>query len=296
MQRTTISMFAQLVRLMGGKIEFQNLITHYQSNKGAKRLTTWSQFIAMLFCQLTGADSLLEISDGLYSSLGKLSHIGATAACRSTLSYANSKRPYKLYEDFYFVLLKKFRLEIQGRLENRFTKPVFSLDSTTISLCLRLFEWAQHRRRKGGIKLHTLLNNDTSLSELIVETPAKTSDIKGAKGILEDIPAGSIVVMDRGYNNYSLFQRLIDKGVVFVTRLKDNALHTPLRQGLIEADPEGCWGLYEMKFTGLKAKEHCSDTSFRVVQWPDKETNRWFEFLTNSKELSATEVADRAFL
>ena len=68
MQRTTISMFAQLVQLMGGKIEFQSLVTHYQSNKGAKGLTTWSQFIAMLFCQLTGADSLREISDGLYDS------------------------------------------------------------------------------------------------------------------------------------------------------------------------------------------------------------------------------------
>ncbi len=293
----------------------------------------------MLFCQLTGADSLREISDGLYSSLGKLSHIGATAVCRSTLSYANSKRPYKLYEDFYYVLLEKFRHEIQGRLGNKFTKPVFSLDSTTISLCLRLFEWAQHRRRKGGIKLHTLLNNDTSLPEVIVETTAKTSDIKGAKGILENIwaqhrrrkggiklhtllnndtslpevivettaktsdikgakgileniPPGSIVVMDRGYNDYSLSKRLTDKGVVFVTRLKDNAQHTPLRQGLIKTDPGGCWGLYEMKFTGAKAKLHCSDTNFRVVQWLDKETNRWFEFLTNSQELSATEVAD----
>ena len=115
MQRSTISMFAQLVQLMGGKIEFHNLVNKYQSDKGAKGLTTWSQFIAMLFCQLTGADSLREISDGLYSSLGKLSHIGATAVCRSTLSYANSKQPYKLYEDFYYVLLEKFRHEIQAR-------------------------------------------------------------------------------------------------------------------------------------------------------------------------------------
>lgn len=125
-----------------------------------------------------------------------------------------------------------------------------------------------------------------------METTAKTSDIKGAKGILENIPPGSIVVMDRGYNDYSLFKRLTDKGVVFVTRLKNNAQHTPQRQGLIEADPDGCWGLYEMKFTGAKAKLHCSETNFRVVQWLDKETNRWFEFLTNSQELSATEVAD----
>ena len=212
MQRSTISMFAQLVQLMGGKIEFHNLVNKYQSDKGAKGLTTWSQFIAMLFCQLTGADSLREIFDGLYSSLGKLSHIGATAVC-----HANSKRPYKLYGDFYYVLLEKFRREIQGRLGNKFTKPVFSLDSTTISLCFRLFEWVQHRRHKGGIKLHTLPNNDTSLPEVIVETTAKTSDIKGAKGILENIPSGSIVVMDQGYNDYSLFKRLTDKGVVFET-------------------------------------------------------------------------------
>lgn len=292
MQRSTISMFAQLVQLMGGKIEFQNLVTKYQSDKGAKGLTTWSQFIAMLFCQLTGADSLREISDGLYSSLGKLTHLGASPVCRSTLSYANSKRPYKLYEDFYYLLLEKFRHEIQGRLSGRFTKPVYSLDSTTISLCLRLFEWAQHRRRKGGIKLHTLLNNDTSLPEVIVETTAKTSDIKGAKSILEGISTGSIVIMDRGYNDYSLFKRLTDKGVVFITRLKDNAKHTPLREGVIEVDPQNQWGLYEMSFTGTQAKKQCADIRFRVVQWYDRQSNRWFEFLTNSSELKAKDVAD----
>ena len=124
-----------------------------------------------------------------------------------------------------------------------------------------------------------------------METTAKTGDIKGAKGILDN-PSRSIVVMDRGYNDYSLFKRLTDKGVVFVTRLKDNAQHTLLRQGLIKADPDGCWSLYEMKFTGSKAKLLYSETNFRVVQWLDKETNRWFEFLTNSPELSATEVVD----
>lgn len=98
---------------------------------------------------------------------------------------------------------------------------------------------AQHSRRKGGIKLYTPLNNDTSLPEVIVETTAKTGDIKGAKSILENIPPGSIVVMDREYNDYSLFKKPTDKGVVLVTRLKDNAQHTPLRQGLIEKDPEG---------------------------------------------------------
>ncbi|WP_289184789.1 DUF4372 domain-containing protein [uncultured Parasutterella sp.] len=105
MQRATISMFAQLVQSMGCKLEFQHLVNKHQSDKASKGFSSWSQFIAMLFCQLTGADSLREISDGLFSSLGKLNHIGAKAACRSTLSHANQNRPYKLYEDFYHVLL-----------------------------------------------------------------------------------------------------------------------------------------------------------------------------------------------
>lgn len=292
MQRATVSMFAQLVQMMGCEITFQNLVHKHGSDKGAKGLSTWSQFIAMLYCQLTGADSLREISDGLFSSLGKLSHIKASPVGKSTLSYANSKRPYKLYEDLYYSLLNKFRHEVQGRLSERFTKPVYSLDSTTISLCLRLFEWAQHRRRKGGIKLHTLLNNDTCLPEVIVETVAKVSDIKGAKSILDNIPTGSVVVMDRGYNDYSLFKRLTDRGVTFVTRLKENAVHTPLRNGIIEVDPEGKWGVYEMSFIGTAAKKHCGDSRFRVIQWFDKATGRWFEFLTNSKELTAQNVAD----
>ena len=92
---------------MGEKIGLQNLVNKYQSDKWSKDLTTWSQFIVMLFCLLTGADSLREISGGLYASLGKLSLIDATAGCRSTLSYANSKWPYKLQEDFYYVIPEK---------------------------------------------------------------------------------------------------------------------------------------------------------------------------------------------
>ena len=292
MQRSTISMFAQLVQWLGCRNEFQGLVTKYGTEKGAKGLTSWSQLIAMLFCQFTGAQSLREIADGLFSCIGKLQHIGASAVGKSTLSYANKNRNYKLFEDFYYVILNKFRRELQGKLGGRFKKPVFSLDSTTISLCLRIFEWAEHRRRKGGIKLHTLLNNDLGVPEVIVETKAKVSDIKAGRQILSNLPPGSIVVMDRGYNDYALFKQMNDKSITFVTRLKDNAKHTPLRDKKIEIDPDGKWGLYEMTFTGPRAKKVCGDTVFRVLQWYDKETDRWFEFLTNNQELKAEEIAE----
>ena len=292
MQRATISMFAQLVQSLNCRLEFNNLVQKHGSDRGTKGLTSWSQFIAMLFCQLTGADSLREIEDGLHSCIGKLQHLGARPVGRSTLSYANSKRPYQLYEDLYHALLNKFRHEFQGRLGSRFTKPVFSLDSTTISLCLRIFELAQHRRRKGGIKLHTLLNNDTGLPEVIIETAAKTSDRKGAALILDGLSCGSIVVMDRGYNDYRLFKELTDRQVTFVTRLKDNAKHTPLKDAPISEDPAGKWGLYEMTFTGPQAVKVCGQTKFRVLQWYDETTKRWFEFLTNNRELRPQEIAD----
>lgn len=291
MQNATISMFAQIVQLLGKRIDFQQLVNKHGADKGAKGLTTWSQFIAMLFCQLTGADSLREIADGLYSCIGKLQHLGASPVVRSTLSYANAHRPYIVYKEFYFCLLEKFRHEFQGRLGKRFQNPVYSLDSTTISLCLRLFEWAHHRRRKGGIKLHTLLNNDTGLPEVIDETNAKCSDIKAARGMF-NLPAGSIVVMDRGYNDYALYNELTQKQITFVTRLKETAVHTPLNQKKIAEDPDLQWGLYEMHFTGTNAKKVCGDTPFRVLQWYDKVNDRWFEFLTNNLELSAQEIAD----
>lgn len=290
MQRSTISMFAQLVQMVSREIDFQRLVVKHNTERAAKGLTSWSQFIAMLYCQLTGAESLREISDGLFSSLGKLQHIGASPVSRSSLSYANSKRTYKLYEDLYYCLLEKFRPLLKDRLGPRFNKPVYSLDSTTISLCLKLFEWAQHRRRKGGIKLHTLLNNNLGVPEVIVHTPAKVSDIKGAKPILANLAAGTILVMDRGYNDYSLFQELTDKKVTFVTRLKSNAQHSHMPDGLIAKDPEGLWGLYEITFTSPKAQKACPQTRFRVLQWYDQETKKWFEFLTNSRELEPLEI------
>lgn len=102
MQRSTISMFAQLVQMISREIDFQRLVVKHNTERAAKGLTSRSQFIAMLYCQLTGAESLREISDGLFSSLRKLQHIGASPVSRSSLSYANSKRTYKLYEDLYY--------------------------------------------------------------------------------------------------------------------------------------------------------------------------------------------------
>ena len=211
---------------------------------------------------------------------------------RVALSYTNSKRPCQLYEDLYHALPNKFQHEFQGRLGPWFTKSVFSLDSTTISLCLRMFDWAQHRRRKEGIKLHALLNNDTGLPKVIGETAAKTSDRKGAALILDGLSCGSIVVMGRGYNDYRLSKELTDLRVTFVSRLKDNTKHTLLKDAPISEAPSGKWRILRDDFYWPQAVRVCGQTKFRVLQWYDETTKRWSEFLTNNRQRHPQETAD----
>lgn len=108
MRRTTLSMFAQIVQLLPQSLFFK-LVQKYQTDKAAKGINTWDQLIAMMFCQLSGAESLREISDGLYSSIGKLNHLGAHAVGRSSLSYVNQHRDYHVYQDFYFKFILRIK-------------------------------------------------------------------------------------------------------------------------------------------------------------------------------------------
>ena len=138
----TASLFSQLLEQFP-RHEFSRLSNKHQAERNAKGFTCWTQFVAMLFCQMARADSLREICNGLACCLGKLSHLGVAAAPkRSTLSYANGHRPAELFEDLFWTALKRFRG--QGHLgakrhKFRFKNKLLSLDSTTISLCLELF-------------------------------------------------------------------------------------------------------------------------------------------------------------
>jgi len=131
-----------------------------------------TQFVAMLFCQLGRADSLREICNGLGCCLGRLVHLGiGKAPRRSTLSYANQHRPAALFEDLFWTALARFRDQqaLGGRRPKfRFRNRLLSLDSTTISLCLTLFPWAQFRRAKGGVKAHVLLDHEDYLPAYVL--------------------------------------------------------------------------------------------------------------------------------
>lgn len=284
------SLFNQLLQHFP-RTEFAALVKKHGAERAAKGFTSWTQFVAMLFCQLARADSLREICNGLACCLGRLVHLGiAKAPSRSTLSYANEHRPAALFEELFWVALARFRDQeaLGGRKHKfRFKNKLLSLDSTTISLCLTLFPWAQFRRAKGGVKAHVLLDHDDYLPAYVLLTEAKRSDVKLADSFT--LNPGSIVAIDRGYTDYALFGRWTMAEIFFVTRMKDNAAFT------VEAEldvPQNRNILADqiIRLTGVQAQIDCPGPLRRVVVW-DEENKREIVLLTNLMDFGATTIA-----
>lgn len=284
------SLFSQLLHHFP-RAQFASLVKKHQAERDAKGFTCWNQFVAMMFCQLAHADSLREICNGLKCCLGKLAHLGVgKAPNKSTLSYANAHRPAALYQDLFYATYKHFQ-RVGGfghrKTKFRFKNKLLSLDSTTISLCLSLFPWAEFRRAKGGVKVHVLLDHDHYMPSFVRITKAKEHDIKTARTLA--LNPGSIVAMDRAYNDYELFGRWTAKGIFFVTRLKENANYRTVKnlpvpkRGNIISDKI-------IKLTGVGADEKCPYLLRRILV-RDEENRRLIVLLTNHLEFGPTTIA-----
>jgi hypothetical protein len=285
-----MSLFNQLLQHFPS-LEFAALVKKHRAEKAAKGFSCRTQLVAMLFCQLAHADSLREICNGLACCLGKLVHLGIDVAPnKSTLAYANKHRPAALYEELFYTALGRFRDEKGLGLRKqrfRFKNKLLSLDSTTISLCLEMFPWAEFRRAKGGVKAHVLLDHDDYLPRYVLITEARRSDVKMA-GVFPLNP-GSIVVMDRGYTDYALFGKWTDQKIYFVTRLKDNAVYEVLAEGPVPAN-RNIRSDQLIQFTGEKAQRDCPSPLRRVAVW-DPINEREIVLLTNLQEFGATTIA-----
>ena len=280
------SIFSQLLQLFP-RVEFENAVKETRAEHRAKGFSCWGQFVSMLFCQLGRAHSLREITGGLRSCEGKLKHLGIDAPNRSTLSYANEHRPWELYQQIFFTLLERCRGQVQGRKKFRFKNKLVSLDSTIIDLCISIFDWAKFRRTKGAVKLHMILDHDGYLPAFGVITEGKVSDVKVAHTLSFD--PGTIVVDDRGYNDYRLFAKWSRQGVYFVTRMKDNAQYGVIEQKQV---PQNRNILKDQAIilTGPHALEKCL-YPLRRIEVYDPEKDTVFVFLTNNFKLGATTIA-----
>lgn len=280
------SVFHQILKLVP-RAEFQQLADRHGSDRRSKGLSSWSHFVAMIFCQLGRAQSLREIEQGLASAEGRLQQLGVDrAAKRTTLAYANAHRPWQLYRDVFQSLYARCQA-VAPKHKFRFRSPLLSLDASTIDLCAAMFDWARFKRTKGAVKLHLLLDHDGHLPRYAVITDGKTSDIEVARRL--ELPPGSIVVFDRGYNDYLWFTELTLFDVGFVTRMKEGTLYevTEIRT------PKGK-GVLRDEIITIKTKHPEVDEQpvrLRRIEFVDAE-GKEYVFLTNRLDLAAVTIAE----
>ena len=279
-------MFSQILKLIP-RTDFERMVKETGAEYRSKGLSSWSQFVGMLFCQLGRAHSLREIEGGLKSCEGKLAHLGIEAPARSSLSYANGHRPWELFEKVFYGLFEVVAAKAVGKKKFRFKNKLVSLDSTVIDLCLSLYDWAKFRRTKGAVKLHLVLDHDGYLPCFGIITDGKVADVKAAHQM--HFAPDTIVVDDRGYNDYRLFAKWTEAGVYFVTRMKDNALFEVIEEHPVPQN-RNILKDQTIRLTGISAQEKCPHL-LRRVEAIREDTGGILVFITNHHGLGASTIA-----
>lgn len=279
------TIFRQITQLIS-RYDFQKAVKAHDGEKNSKGFSCWSQFIAMLFGQLSGQDGLRGIENGLLAHANDLYHLGIQKVKRSTLAYANKCRSSKVYETLFGTLLSKVTA-LAPRHKFRFKGEMFSMDSTTIDLSLELYDWAKFRTTKGGIKLHTRLNHSGYIPDFIHLTDAKVHDINIARRIR--FKKGDVVVMDRAYNDYKLFANYCEQGTYFVTRLKRNAKFKIVERRDV-SKYKNVSSDHVIAFTGVNSSKKCP-LHLRKIRVKDPETGKCITLLTNNMKWSPATLA-----
>ncbi len=267
--------------------EFETLANRHHSGRVFRTASRWSQFVTMAIAQLAGRNSLRDIVENISAQAHRLYHLGSGKLSRSNLSRINEDKPYVLYEALFGKLLSRCQGITSGHTF-RFKNPLYSMDASTIDLCLAVFPWADFRSTKGAIKLHVGLNHDGYLPQFATITDGKTSDIEVGRTL--EFPKGSMVAIDRGYNDYAWYNQLTEKGIFFVTRLKSNAKVRVISRRPILPD-KGLTSDHTIEFTSTQTAKKCP-IQLRRVGYRDSETGRHYIFLTNNFTLAAKTIAD----
>ena len=282
------SIFSQLMEHLP-QYKFRQCVERYKGNYKIRSFSCWNQFLCMSFAQLTYRESLRDIETCLRAMQNKLYHMGIKSkVSKSTLADANEKRDYRIYEDFAKILINIAReLYATEEFENQLDETVYALDSTTIDLCLSLFPWAKFRKHKGGIKLHTLLDVQTSIPTFIYLTPAKVHDVNILDILIPE--AGAFYVMDRGYVDFARLYSLNLNNSFFVTRAKSNFRFNRIYSHAVDRTT-GVICDQTINITGFYQSKDYPD-KLRRIKYYDKQTDKRLVFLTNNFQLKTLLIA-----
>jgi hypothetical protein len=280
------TVFSQLLKLIP-RHEFETLEKQHHTGRAFRKASRWSQFVTMGVGQLSGRDSLRDIIDSMSAQAHRLYHLGCAKLSRSNLSRVNEDKPHGLYEALFVKLLSRCQRLTPGH-QFRFNNPLYSLDASTIDLCLSVFPWADFRSTKGAVKLHVGLNHDGYLLEFVTTSEGKNHDVTVGRCL--PFPKGSIVAMNKGYNGYHWYKQLTGQGIFFVTWLKTNAKYCVTSRRSVLKN-KGLTSDQTIEFTRIQTAKK-SPVPLRRIGYKDAVTGRQYTFLTNNFKLSVKTIAD----
>lgn len=270
----------------------------HKSDKGCSKYKTFDQFVALSFGQLNKCYTLSDISTGIGVSHTFISDLGLNQSpAKSTMSDGNKKRSYKVFETLYNRLLTHYRSILSKQHKSHIIKEIEGrtiklIDSTTISLCLSMFDWAKFRTAKGGLKIHTCWDDTLMLPEVINITPAKLHDRYGLSQSI--FPKHTIIVEDRAYFDFDLIANRTAAENIFVTRIKSNIIYTS--QYELELPDQEDQDIVKDEVVLLNSnkaiEKQINKTPLRLVHVYKKDENKVIVIITNQLQWSARTIAD----
>lgn len=286
-----ITLFSQIIKKIDRSI-FRNLVKEKQTDKGCKGFDSWTHLVSMLFCHFAKSTSVRDISNGLRSATGNLNHLGVDRApSKSSISYQNKRRDSDLFRDLYYSLLNHLGQQAAlKRVKLKIKVPVYLLDSTVVSLCLSVFDWATFRTNKGAVKMHTLLEYDGKLPVYVNITEGRVGDNKGAYNI--PLEKGSVIVADRYYNDFPMLNVWDSSGVFFVIRHKSNLAFTTLKErNLPDKVAQHVLIDQEIELINTQSKIKYPGRLRRVAVW-DEKNQQTIELITNNFNWAAQTIGE----
>ena len=281
--------FAQLMEFASFHV-FKCCVKRYNGDYNNKGLTCWKQFLCMAFGQLTHRESLSDTALCLKLQKDKLYHLGiGRPFSKSTLSKANEKRDWRIFRDFALKLIEQARelCKDDNLLDLKLKGNVYALDATTIDLCLDVFWWAKFRSTKAAIKLHTILDLKTAIPEYIFITDGSVHEVNTLDYF--SLPAGSYLVMDKGYIDFTRLWRLARERTNFVVRAKKNMKYKVIERFLTDKTKGVLCDQTIVLTDPITNKKY--PECLRRIRYYDAETANTFVFLTNNFKLSALTIA-----
>ncbi len=278
--------FSQLLDFLDKDV-FLRISNKYNGNRYVKSFTCWNQLAVIMFGQLSNRESLRDLVLATQAHANKAFHHGfGKYASKSTLADANTKRDYRIFEEFAYRVMaeaQKCRAVEIFKLGGK----VYAFDSTTIDLCLSVFEWALFRKKKGGVKIHTLYDIETQIPTFFHITPARLHDTKAMDAIPYE--ENSFYIFDRAYNDFGRLFTINSVGAYFVVRGKKNNYFRPMRWK--RRLPSGVLSDAIGYMDGQLAMSKYPEKIRRII-YLDSESDRKFIFFTNALDINSLKVAE----